>query len=98
MVKAVEDRYDGIKRNPWNEFECGNHYAGIMGSWAMILALSGFQANLSKGEISCDPKINRDHFRCFFSCGKGWGIYTREEKDGQAKEEWKYLYQPEEKA
>lgn len=94
LVKAVRDRYDGIKRNPWNEFECGNHYAGIMGSWAMILALSGFQVNLSEKELSFDPKIHRDHFRCFFSCGKGWGIYRREEKDGNVTESVEYLYQP----
>ncbi len=94
MVKAIRDRYDGIKRNPWNEFECGYHYSGIMGSWAMILALSGFQANVSRGTMSFDPKINREDFRCFFSCGTGWGVYTRREKDGQTAENIEYLYRP----
>lgn len=95
MVKAVRDRYDGIKRNPWNEFECGYHYSGIMGSWALILALSGFQVNVSRGEMSFDPKINRENFRCFFSCGTGWGVYTRKEENGQAVENVEYLYKPE---
>ena len=92
LVKAVRDRYDGVKRNPWNEFECGNHYAGIMASWALIPALSGFQVTLSKGEMQFDPKLNRENFRCFFSCGDGWGVYTRTEKDGKAEEAVEYLY------
>ena len=41
-IKAIRDRYDGRKRSPFNEAECGHHYARAMASWAAILALSGF--------------------------------------------------------
>ena len=27
IVEAVRARHDGVRRNPWNEVECGNHYA-----------------------------------------------------------------------
>ena len=75
LVKAVRSRYDGYKRNPWNEVECGFHYVRSMASWAILTALSGFKADLTNGVIEFDPKINRDHFSCFFSTGKAWGIY-----------------------
>lgn len=42
-INAIRDRYDGAKRNPFNEQECGWHYARSMASWSAILALSGYQ-------------------------------------------------------
>ena len=31
LVRAVRDRYDGSRRNPWNEIECGSNYARLHG-------------------------------------------------------------------
>ena len=41
-VRNVRARYDGERRNPWNEPECGHHYARAMSSWSTLLAASGF--------------------------------------------------------
>lgn len=76
MVKAIRDRYDGYKRNPFNEVECGHHYARSMASCGLLIALSGFKYDMVEGKISFDPKINSDNFSCFFSTGKGWRIYS----------------------
>ena len=80
IVKAVRERQDGFKRNPWNEVECGHHYARSLSSWAVLLALSGFRYDMVKREISFAPKINQDNFSCFFSTAGAWGIY-HEKKD-----------------
>lgn len=77
LVKALRLRYDGYKRSPWNEVECGFHYARSMASWAVLTALCGFQADMVKGVMEFDPKINRENFSCFFSTGKAWGIYRQ---------------------
>jgi non-lysosomal glucosylceramidase len=84
IVKAVQDRHDGVKRNPWNEVECGHHYSRSMASWAVLLALSGFHCDLGKNEIGFEPKFepSQDSFITFWSTGKGWGIYSQE-KDSQ---------------
>ncbi len=42
VVEAVRRRHDGLKRNPWNEPECGHHYARALASWGPLIALSGF--------------------------------------------------------
>ena len=77
IVKAVRDRHDGVKRNPWDEFECGHHYARSMSSWGLILALSGYQCDMSEKRISFTPRINGDDFRCFWSTGTAWGTFTQ---------------------
>ena len=41
-IEAVRQRYDGRKRSPFDEAECGHHYARSMAAWAAVLALTGF--------------------------------------------------------
>ena len=42
VYKAIRDRYDGYKRNPFDELEYGHRYARAMAAWAGILAYTGF--------------------------------------------------------
>ncbi len=42
-ISNIRDRYDGRKRSPFDEAECGHHYGRAMASWSAILALTGFQ-------------------------------------------------------
>jgi non-lysosomal glucosylceramidase len=77
IVKGVRDRHDGVARNPWNEFECGHHYARAMSSWSLILALSGFHFNAREHFIAFAPKVNAHDFKCFYSTGSGWGVYSQ---------------------
>jgi uncharacterized protein (DUF608 family) len=76
IVKGVRARYDGVRRNPWNEFECGNHYARAMSSWSLILALSGYQYSAPEQRIAFSPRINGDKFRCVWTTASGWGQFT----------------------
>lgn len=82
VIKAVRDRYDGKKRNPYNEIECGNNYVRPLATFSFINAFSGFEFHLPKGYIGFNPVVNRDNFRSMFSLGTGWGEYTL--KDGKA--------------
>ena len=83
VVKAVRDKYDGRKRNPWNEIECGNNYARSMASFAFLPILSGFTFHLPKKYIGFAPKGNPEHFRCLFSVGTGWGCFEMNFTDGE---------------
>ena len=55
VVKAARDRYNGLHRNPWDEEECGHHYARAMSSWALLLALSGFHYDGVTGVMAFAP-------------------------------------------
>lgn len=37
VVRAVRNRHDGAKRNPFNEPECGSYYARSMSAWSLML-------------------------------------------------------------
>jgi len=36
VVKDIRDRYDGAKRNPFDEAECGHHYARALDAWSVL--------------------------------------------------------------
>jgi len=74
-VENVRSRYDGIKRNPWDEAECGHHYARAMSSWTNVVALSGFEYDASTAAMIVAPRISDVEFRCFWSTGTGWGVF-----------------------
>lgn len=82
VVEAIRDRYDGERRNPWNEFECGSNYARSMASYALLNAFSRFQFNMVEGVIGFHPLIKKKNgeFKCFWSLDPGWGIvkFSRE--------------------
>ncbi|MCW5548443.1 MAG: hypothetical protein KIT44_05720 [Opitutaceae bacterium] len=42
IVRDIRARYDGRKRNPFDEAECGHHYARALASWGLIPAFTGF--------------------------------------------------------
>ena len=80
MIRAVHDRYRPAKHNPWNEIECGDHYARAMASWGAFTALAGFEYHGPKGRLAFAPKIAPEKFRAAFTAAEGWGTFdqTRE--------------------
>ena len=76
IVKAVRDRHNGSNRNPWNECECGSSYIRSMAAHSLLLAASGFRCDLSAGRLEFAPAVPGD-FRCFWSCGAAWGVFSR---------------------
>ncbi len=75
-ISSIRARFDGYKRNPFDEPECGHHYARAMASWASVIALSGFRYSAIEKSISftSQPGIY------FWSNGYAWGT-CRVEKD-----------------
>ena len=71
MVKAIRDRYDGEKRNPWNEIECGSNYARSMASFALMPIYSGFTFDMTKKHIGFAPIGGEGKY--LFSVAESWG-------------------------
>jgi len=76
IVQAIRDRYDGEKRNPWNEIECGSNYVRSMASYSLLQAVSGFEYDCVVGRIGFKPVISEEgKFRTIWSLDSGWGIF-----------------------
>jgi hypothetical protein len=82
IVKAISDRYDGVRRNPWNQIEWGNHYTRAMASYSVLLALSGFRYSAVQRSVSFHPRLNPESFQCFFAAGSAWGLFSQRRQTG----------------
>jgi uncharacterized protein (DUF608 family) len=78
--RAVHDRYNASRRNPWNEVECGDHYARSMASYGLFTAASGFEYHGPKGYLAFDPRLTPANFRAAFTSAEGWGTFTQKTK------------------
>ena len=68
-IASVRNRYDGLKRNPYDEAECGHHYGRAMISWAELLALTGFHYSAVDQQFTVAAKDGK----YFWSNGYAYG-------------------------
>jgi len=71
-IRNIRDRYDGRKRSPFDEAECGHHYARAMASWAAVLALTEFHYSAIDKSMTFTSKAGT----YFWSNGYAWGTCT----------------------
>jgi hypothetical protein len=71
-IADIRARYDGRRRSPFDEAECGHHYARAMASWACVLAASGFRYSAVSQTIGFAGRPGT----WFWSTGYAWGTCT----------------------
>ena len=73
IVSTVRDRYNGITRNPFNEYECGHWYARALASYGMLQCISGTRYDAVDKCLTIKPNIQGD-FKVFISTANGYGM------------------------
>jgi non-lysosomal glucosylceramidase len=77
VIRAIRACYDGRKRSPFNEAECGHHYARATASWAAMLALTGFHYSGVTQQLKFAAAGPPSPTTWFWSNGSAWGTVTQ---------------------
>jgi len=77
-IANIRNRYDGRKRSPFDEAECGHHYGRAMISWSSVLALTGFHYSGVNKEI----KFGDITGKYFWSNGYSYGTVEISQQQG----------------
>lgn len=73
-IEEIRFRFDGSRRSPFDEAECGHHYVRAMASWAAVVAWTGFHYSAVEKSLTLAPRPG-----CFFwSNGNAWGSFRIE--------------------
>ena len=75
-VENVRRRYDGERRNPWDEPECGHHYARAMAAWTPPRGARRVPLLRPRRVPPVQPLRPGARFQCFWSAASGWGTFT----------------------
>lgn len=79
IVRAVWARYDGRRRNPYNEIECGDHYARAMAGWSVLEALAGFHHDAHHASMTFRHPGERAALP--FLASLGWGTFETDDDE-----------------
>ena len=79
IVREVRKRYDGLTRNPFNEYECGHWYARAMASYGLLQGLTGVRYDAVDKILYIDSQVG--DFKSYISTEYGFG--TVEYKNGK---------------
>ncbi len=83
ICRAAHDRYHPSKHNPFNEIECGDHYARAMAAWGMITSLAGFEYHGPRGHFGFAPRLKPEDFKSAFTAAEGWGTIAQQRQGGR---------------
>jgi hypothetical protein len=86
VTRMIHDRYHAARRNPWNEVECGDHYARAMASFGVFLAACGYEYHGPRGHLAFAPRLTPDDFRAAFTAAEGWGSFQQRRAAGEQRE------------
>ena len=78
LTRAVHDRYHASRRNPWNEIECGDHYARAMASYGTFVSICGFEYHGPKQHVGFAPRMDGASFSAAFVAAEGWGTFSQQ--------------------
>ncbi|GMV97223.1 MAG: hypothetical protein AMXMBFR83_15810 [Phycisphaerae bacterium] len=91
IVCAARERYDGTKKSPWNEIECGDYYARALSSWSLLLAAQGYAYDGPRRRLAFRPRLTPENHRSLFTTAEGWGRFEQKREAGRLEAVLRFL-------
>jgi len=66
VLLDARNKYDGTRRSPWNEVECGDHYTRPMAGFLLF--------EIASGQVTQNNAV-KDHLLCYNS--QLWNVYSQ---------------------
>lgn len=76
IERRCRARYDGTRRNPFDEYECGHWYARSMASWSLPAAHAGLRYSAVDRTLWIDPRTAKRPYRAALVVGEAHGTVT----------------------
>lgn len=73
VISSVRERYDGKKRNPFSEIECGAFYARAMSAFSFPAIFEGYSFDMPAKKLGFAPIVKERPFSGFWSVDGAWG-------------------------
>jgi len=72
IVTILRARYDGEKRNPYDEYECGHWYARALASYALLNSFTGVRYDAVTKTLYAD----KGEYTVFLATAGGYGLVS----------------------
>ncbi|HKJ67808.1 MAG TPA: GH116 family glycosyl hydrolase, partial [bacterium] len=73
IIRTARQRYDGSRRNPFDEYECGHWYARALSSYGLLQALTGVRYDAVNRTLYFDSRMG-ENFRSLLAAETGYGM------------------------
>jgi non-lysosomal glucosylceramidase len=77
VLAALHGRYSGVRRNPFNQIECGDHYVRALAGWSVLRALGGIGYDGSDQTLRLHVGAALCDFRGPYVAGPSFGHLDR---------------------
>lgn len=78
VIRALDDRHDGNRRNPYNEIECSDHYSRAMSNYGAFVSITGFEIDNPAGYMGFQPRLEAADHQFAWVGAEGWGSYHQQ--------------------
>jgi uncharacterized protein (DUF608 family) len=78
VLGALHGRYTGVRRNPFNHIECGDHYVRALAGWSVLRALGGIAYDAADGTLRLHVATPPGEFRGPYVAGQSFGRLHRQ--------------------